>query len=81
MCGSRVSVLLHPSLYRALRQTFPTAVGEIVLDGRIMSEIGTGAYWGTFPVRFPFSLRLKGVLLKNIYEVSQFECERLEGLE
>lgn len=42
-CAGRALVLLHPSLYRAQKLTFPTDIGGIVLDARIMSNIGTGS--------------------------------------
>lgn len=43
LCAERVPVLLHRSLYRALKLTFPAGVGGIVLDGRITPEMGTGS--------------------------------------
>lgn len=42
-CARRVPILLHPSLYRAVKLTYPMDVGGIVLDGRMTSEIGTGS--------------------------------------
>lgn len=42
-CSGRVPVLLHPSLYRAVKLIYPTDVGGIVLDGRITTELGTGS--------------------------------------
>lgn len=42
-CAGRVPVLVHPSLYRAIKLTYPTDVGGIALDGRIMSELGVGS--------------------------------------
>lgn len=41
MCAGRGLVLLHPSLHRALKLTFPTDVGVIVQDSRITTDIGT----------------------------------------
>lgn len=40
-CSRRVPVLLHPLLYRVLKQ-YPTNIDRIVLDGRMMSQMGTG---------------------------------------
>lgn len=39
----KLPVLLHPSLYKALKLTYPMYVGVIVLDGRFTSEMGTGS--------------------------------------
>lgn len=33
----------HPSLYRVLKLSFPMNFGEIVNDGRITSDLGTGS--------------------------------------
>lgn len=33
MCGGKVPILLHPSLYKALKFIFPTVVGSILPDG------------------------------------------------
>lgn len=40
-CAGRLPVLHQPSLYRALKQTYPVDVGGIVLDGRMTSEMDT----------------------------------------
>lgn len=42
MCSGRVPVILYPSLYRALKLTFPTNVNGIFKDSQIMTDIGTG---------------------------------------
>lgn len=42
-CSGRVPVLVHPSLYRALKLTFPWDVGGISQDGSIKTEMGTGS--------------------------------------
>lgn len=42
-CDGRVPVLLHPSLYRSVKLTYPPDVGGIVLEGRVMSELGIGS--------------------------------------
>lgn len=41
-CAWRTPVLLQPSLYEALKLTFPTDIGGIVLHGRITSDVGSG---------------------------------------
>lgn len=41
LCSGRVSLLLHPSLYKAVKVTYPMDLGSIVLDGRITTELGT----------------------------------------
>lgn len=43
LCAGKVSILLHPSLYSALKLTFPRDVDVIVLDGRITSEMNMGS--------------------------------------
>lgn len=43
MCAGRILVIFHPCLYIALKLTYPMNVGGIVLEGRIMSDIGTGS--------------------------------------
>lgn len=42
-CSGRVPVLLHPSLYQAVKLNYPMDVGCIVLDGRMTTELGTGS--------------------------------------
>lgn len=42
-CAGRVPVLLHHFLYRAVKLTYPTDVGGIVLDGRMITEWGAGS--------------------------------------
>lgn len=42
-CAGRVPVLIHPSLYRAIKLIYPMDVGGIALDGRITSELGVGS--------------------------------------
>ena len=39
-CLGRVPMLLHPSLYRALKLTFPRDVGGVSQDGSISTEMG-----------------------------------------
>lgn len=41
--SGRVPVLLHPSLYRAVKLAYPTDVDGTIRDGRITTEIGTGS--------------------------------------
>lgn len=41
-CSGRVSVLLHSSLYKVVKLTYPTDFGGIVPDGRMTAEVGTG---------------------------------------
>lgn len=36
-------IILHHTLYSALKLTYPTDVGEIVLEGRITSEMDAGS--------------------------------------
>lgn len=41
-CAMRAPVLLHPSLYRVVKLTYPMDADRIVLDGwMMMSELGT----------------------------------------
>lgn len=40
-CAERVPVLLHPSLYRSVKLTYPTDVSGIVLDGWMTMELGS----------------------------------------
>lgn len=42
-CAGWVPVLLHPSLYRCIKLTYPRDVGGIVLEGRMTSELGVGS--------------------------------------
>lgn len=42
ICAWRIPVALHPSLYRALKLTYPTDVSGSVTDGRITTDIETG---------------------------------------
>lgn len=42
-CSGRFPLLVHPSLYRALKQTFPLDIGGLSPDGTIKSEMGTGS--------------------------------------
>lgn len=41
-CFEWVPVLLHPILYRVVKQTCPIDIGGIVQDGCFTSELGTG---------------------------------------
>lgn len=59
LCAGRVPVLLHPSLYRALKLTFPMDIGDTVLDRQITSDIGTSSLGQCDPLRFPSSLLIK----------------------
>lgn len=43
LCAGRNPFNLHPSLYKALKLTFPTDVGGIASDGRITTDIETGS--------------------------------------
>ena len=42
-CAGRVPILVHPSLYRALKLKFPIDVGGITRDNRVTTELGTGS--------------------------------------
>lgn len=42
LCAWRASIFLNPSLYMAIKLTFPTNIGGIV-EGRIMSVVGSGS--------------------------------------
>ncbi len=42
-CSGRVPILVHPSLYRALKLKFPIDVGGITRDNRVTTELGTGS--------------------------------------
>lgn len=42
-CAGRVPVFVHPSLYRALKLTFPWDIGGISQDGTINTEMGHGS--------------------------------------
>ena len=42
-CPGRVPILVHPSLYRALKLKFPIDVGGITRDNRVTTELGTGS--------------------------------------
>ena len=39
----RVPVVLHPSLYRAVKLTFPRNIGGLAHDGAITNEMATGS--------------------------------------
>lgn len=58
-CAGRVPVLLQASLYRELELTFLTDVGNIISEGRITPDIGTGSLGQSDSFRFPPSLCLK----------------------
>ena len=49
----RVPVVLHPSLYRALKLTFPRDVGGLAHDGAINNEMATGSMSQTVGVLTP----------------------------
>lgn len=42
-CGGRVAVFVHPSLYRALKLTFPWDIGGVSQDGIIKFGMGCGS--------------------------------------
>ena len=42
-CSGRVPILVHPSLYRALKLKFPIDVGGITRDNRVTTELCTGS--------------------------------------
>ena len=42
-CSGRVPILVHPSLYRALKLKFLIDVGGITRDNRVTTELGTGS--------------------------------------
>ena len=42
-CSGRAPVLVHPSLYRALKLTFPWDVGGLSADGSVKTEMGQGS--------------------------------------
>ena len=46
----RVLVVLHPSLYKAVKLTFPRDIGGLVHDGAITNEMATGSMSQTFSV-------------------------------
>lgn len=56
-CSGRVPVLLHPSLYRAIKLTYPTDVGGIVTEGRMTSELGVGSLGQSVGVLSPADFR------------------------
>lgn len=43
LCAGRDLVILHPSLCRVLKLTYPTDIGSIFKDSRITNEIETGS--------------------------------------
>ena len=49
----RVPVVLHPSLYRALKLTYPWDVGGLAHDGAITNEMATGSMSQTIGVLTP----------------------------
>ena len=49
----RVPVVLHPSLYRAIKLTFPRDVGGLAHDGAIDNEMATGSMSQTVGVLTP----------------------------
>ena len=49
----RVPVVLHPSLYRALKLTYPRDVGSLAHDGAINNEMATGSMSHTVGVLTP----------------------------
>ena len=57
-CAGRVSVYVHPSLYRALKLVPSQDVSRITVDGRLTTELGTGSLgiYGDSLVRWFFRL-------------------------
>ena len=49
----RVPVVLHPSLYRAVKLTFPRDIGGLAHDGAITNEMATGSMNQTVGVLTP----------------------------
>ena len=49
----RVPVVLHPSLYRSIKLTFPLDVGGLAHDGAIDNEMATGSMSQTVGVLTP----------------------------
>ena len=49
----RVPVVLHPSLYRAVKLTFPRDIGGLAHDGAITNEMATGSMSQTVGVLTP----------------------------
>lgn len=56
-CAGRVPVVLHPSVYRAAKLTFPMDVGGIVPEGRMTTELGTGSLGHSVGVLSPADFR------------------------
>lgn len=76
--AGRVAVLLYPSIYRALKLTFPGDVEGIVFGQT--SDISTGSLGQCVRVLTAADLLIR-VKLKNVYQVSKFECQWHEGLK
>ena len=49
----RIPVVLHPSLYRAVKLTFPRDIGGLAYDGAITNEMATGSMSQTVGVLTP----------------------------
>ena len=49
----RVPVVFHPSLYRAVKLTYPRDIGGLAHDGVITNEMATGSMTLTIGVRTP----------------------------
>ena len=49
----RVPVVLHPSLYRAVKLTFPRDIGGLAHDGAITNEMATSSMSQTVGVLTP----------------------------
>lgn len=56
-CAESVPVVLHPSVYRAAKLTFPMDVGRIVPGGRMTTELGTGSLGHSVGVLSPADFR------------------------
>lgn len=63
--------MLHHSLYRALKLTFPRDVGSIVMEGRITFDVVTSSLEQSVGVKTPtdfFQYGFKRLLtLKDVY--------------
>ena len=49
----RIPVVLHPSIYRAIKLTYPRDVGGLAHDGVITNEMATGSMCQTVGVLSP----------------------------
>ena len=42
-CTGRVPIRIHPTLYRAIKLTFPLDIGGVAPDGLVSNELGQGS--------------------------------------